>query len=79
MILPLCINTLTLPNANHLLKQQHISAIPTPALFSSSRYSFLNRADQAPPCEPRSVRGWSGALLTDDQSLHTLVGGSVFG
>ena len=31
MILPLCINTLPLPNANHLLQQQHVSAMPTPA------------------------------------------------
>ena len=35
-----------------------------------SRYSLLKRADKTPPSEPRSVRGWSGALLNDDQSFH---------
>ena len=48
--------------------------MPTPAPSPSSRYSLLNRADHVPPCEPRSVRGWSGALLNDDQSLLTLKG-----
>ena len=71
MILPLRINTLPLPNATHLLQQQHVSAIPTPAPFPSSRYSLLKRADQVPPSEPWSIRGWSGALLNDDQSLLT--------
>ena len=74
MILPLCINTLPLPNDNYLLKQQHVSAMPTPAPTPSSRYSLLNRTDHVPPCEPRSVRGWSGALLNDNQSLLTLKG-----
>ena len=53
MILPLCINTLPLPNDKYLCQQQHVSANPTPAPSPSSRYSLLNRADQAPPCEPR--------------------------
>ena len=44
----------------------------TPATSPSSRYSLLNRADQVPLCEPRSVRGWSGAPLNDDQKLLTL-------
>ena len=69
MILPLCINTLPLPNDKYLPHQQHVSATPTPAPSPSSRYSLLNRADHVPPGEPRSVRGWSGALLNDDPSL----------
>ena len=71
-MIPLCINTLPLPNVKYLLEQRHVSAMPTPAPSPSSRYSLLNRADQVPPCEPRSVRGWSGALLNDDKSLLTL-------
>ena len=72
MILPLCINTLPLPDANYLLQQQHVSAMPTPASPPSSRYSLLKRADQVPPSESRSVRGWSGALNNNDQSLPNL-------
>ena len=64
---------LPLPNANHLLNQQHASAKPTLTPSPSSRYSsILNRAGQVPPCGSRSVRGWSGALLNDDQSFPNL-------
>ena len=73
-MIPLCINTLPLPNVKYLLEQRHVSAMPTPAPSPSSRYSFINRTDQVPPCGPRSVRGWSEALLNDDQSLLTLKG-----
>ena len=69
MIPPLCINTLPRPNDNYLLQQRHVSAMPTPEPSPSSRYFLLKRVDQVPPCEPRSVRGWSGALLNDDQFI----------
>ena len=68
-MLLLCINTLPLQNADHLLKQQHVSAMPTPVPSPSSSYSFVNRADQVPPC---GSHGWYGALLNDDQSLSNL-------